>query len=118
MKSLNMSPAEEEIMNILWSEGSKSTHELLLHFNDEKNWKRQTINTLLSRLIAKGIVKKEGRRFVQNYDRCKYEQLKAQSILEVMYGGSLSNFIAAVAGGEKLSDKEAAELYQWIGEAD
>ena len=57
MNLLSLSPAEAEIMELLWEGGEKTNRELLLCLNtDGRDWKRQTLNTLLTRLIAKKLV--------------------------------------------------------------
>ncbi|RGE70614.1 hypothetical protein DWY69_16950 [Eisenbergiella massiliensis] len=60
MNLLSLSPAEAEIMELLWEGGEKTNRELLFYLNtDGRDWKRQTLNTLLTRLIAKNLVKKK-----------------------------------------------------------
>lgn len=59
MNFLNLSPAEAEIMDLLWEGGERTNRELLISLNaNGRDWKRQTLNTLLTRLIAKDLVKK------------------------------------------------------------
>lgn len=61
MNFLNLSPAEAEIMDLLWEGGERTNRELLISLNaNGRDWKRQTLNTLLTRLIAKDLVKNPG----------------------------------------------------------
>ena len=60
--SSHLSKTEYEIMEYFWGMGDKYTFgELMKYFNEnlDKNWKKQTLNTFLSRLIEKGLLKKE-----------------------------------------------------------
>ena len=60
--SSHLSKTEYEIMEYFWGMGDKYTFgELMKYFNEnlDKNWKKQTFNTFLSRLIEKGLLKKE-----------------------------------------------------------
>ena len=53
----NLSATEMEIMEFLWDTNKKlSASEILKYFNDNKskNWKKQTLNTFLVKLIEKG----------------------------------------------------------------
>ena len=55
--SSHLSKTEYEIMEYFWEMGDKYTFgELMKYFNEnlDKNWKKQTLNTFLSRLIEKG----------------------------------------------------------------
>ena len=60
-KIYDMSAAEMEVMEKLWEyeEGIKQAELLALFEEDGKEWKRQTLNTFLSRLENKGLVKRE-----------------------------------------------------------
>ena len=63
--SSHLSKTEYEIMEYFWGMGDKYTFgELMKYFNEnlDKNWKKQTLNTFLSRLIEKGLLKKRKRR--------------------------------------------------------
>ena len=58
----HLSKTEYRIMEYFWSTGGKYTFgELMKYFNEEedKNWKKQTLNTFLSRLIDKGLLERK-----------------------------------------------------------
>ena len=60
--SSHLSKTEYRIMEYFWSTGEKYTFgELMKYFNEEedKNWKKQTLNTFLSRLIDKGLLERK-----------------------------------------------------------
>lgn len=119
MNLLSLSPAEAEIMELLWEGGEKTNRELLLCLNtDGRDWKRQTLNTLLTRLIAKNLVKKNGHKFMASFSKQEYSSAQAQSVLETMYNGSLANFIMTLTGGNQLSEEEASTLRKLLNEKD
>lgn len=119
MNLLSLSPAEAEIMELLWEGGEKTNRELLFCLNtDGRDWKRQTLNTLLTRLIAKNLVKKNGHKFMAEISKQEYNSAQAQSVLETMYNGSLANFIMTLTGGNQLSEEEAATLRKLLNEKD
>lgn len=68
----NISEAEQEVMEKLWDqEDSIRQSQLLALFEaDGKEWKRQTLNTFLSRLEDKGLVERENRLVKAVYSRC------------------------------------------------
>jgi BlaI family transcriptional regulator, penicillinase repressor len=118
-----ISDTEMEIMEYLWKRGEAvSTVDLLAYFNSERNksWKLQTLSTFLARLSNKGFLKSEtrgrGTAHQPAFSQEEYHRLKAKSILEIMYEGSIKNFFAALYGDKKLSKEEIAELKQWLSE--
>lgn len=92
------------------------TNVFLEHFNkvEGKDWKKQTLNTFFIRMIQKGALKSERKEtyclYSPIYKREEYEQMRAQNLLNTMYGGKLKNFILALSGGKKISKEDAAEL--------
>lgn len=122
-KKFNVSSTEMEILQWLWKEDRKITsREILDYFNGNtgKNWKKQTLNTFLSRLLKKGLLETEsiGNKFLYYPALSKqdYEQCKARDLLEKLYSGSIRNFVAALSGGERLNKKESDEIRELLDE--
>lgn len=108
--------AEQEIMEVLWEYSSPVlTRELLDRVNaGKRNWKRQTLNTLLFRLEEKGIVERK-RAYVQAaLSREELKQKQTQEILNDFYGGRLRNFCAALIGNTRIKEEEAEKLNDLI----
>lgn len=112
----SLSPTEKEIMEVLWHSEGMTNNDIVVCFRElGKDWKRQTTSTFLTRLMQKGLLKKEGHRYVPEYTKEEFERLQARDILSSMYGGSLKNFIAALSGGRQMTEKEAEELEKLAG---
>ncbi len=111
-KIYSASEAELEVMEKLWDleEGVKQSKLLALFEADGKEWKRQTLNTFLSRLEEKGLVTRENRIVKTALSREEYHYEQIQAAIDAMYGGSLSNLVAAYLKDEKLSKSEKEEL--------
>lgn len=108
---LTLSPTENEIMEVLWKSEGMTNNEIILYFRERgKEWKRQTTSTFLTRLMQKGLLTKEGHRYRPSCTKEEFKRRQAREIIDSMYGGSLSNFIAALNGGEEMTEKEAEEL--------
>ena len=45
-----------------------------------------------------------------------YKLMETQHVLDGLYQGSVKNLISALYDGEKLSDKDIAELKQWFSQ--
>lgn len=77
-------------------------------------WKRQTINTFLSRLIKKQLVVQTGRVYTYIYTMEEYEQARAKDLLQKEYNGSLMNFVAALTGHQDLDEENYEALIQYL----
>ncbi len=111
-----ISETEAEIMEMLWECSTPmQSKELLLYFNEKgKGWKRQTLNTFLTRLKSKGLIEMDGKTIKVLYDKGAYQKMQTQEILNDMYGGDIQNFLVAFSGKESIARKEENELLQFI----
>lgn len=116
-----MSATEFYILKYLWSRETPATFsEIMTHFNEEekKEWKKQTVNTFLTRLAQKGFlnIDKSGKRaiYIPSVSRKKYYEDYAQQIIEDSYEGSLKNFVYAFTENHKLTSNEKEELLTYI----
>lgn len=100
MKSMfNIPDAEREVMEKVWdqTEPIKQSALLAIFEAEERGWKRQTLNTFLSRLEEKGLVVREKRMVRAVYSRDQYNCMQMKEAVEQMYDGKLCNFVAALA---------------------
>lgn len=116
-----MSATEFYILKYLWSRETPAPFsEIMTHFNEEekKEWKKQTVNTFLTRLAQKGFlnIDKSGKRaiYIPSVSRKKYYEDYAQQIIEDSYEGSLKNFVCAFTENHKLTSNEKEELLTYI----
>lgn len=116
-KQYLISDTEMEVMEVLWeSDVPLKCSDLLRIFNERgKDWKRQTMNTFVTRLKNKGLVEVDQRIVKVLYNREEYQRRQAQEILNDMYEGRLQNFFAALSGIKEKDDTEdARELIELI----
>lgn len=124
MKKYDLSDLELEVMDYIWShEEGVYFKDLAQYFITEqgKDWKRQSLRTFLLRLEEKGFLRIEqtSRRsyiYIATQTKQQHVQKWTQKLLNEMYSSSLKTFICALTGGEKLSQKEIAELKEMIEE--
>lgn len=116
-----MSATEFYILKYLWSRETPATFsEIMTHFNEEekKEWKKQTVNTFLTRLAQKGFlnIDKSGKRaiYIPSVSKKKYYEDYAQQIIEDSYEGSLKNFVCAFTENHKLTSNEKEELLTYV----
>ena len=108
----NISEAEREVLEMLWKqkESIKQSQLLTLFEQEGKEWKRQTLNTFLTRLEEKGLVKRENRFVSAVYGEEEYNCLQMKEAIDRMYNGKLSHFVAAFTKKNELSEEDAKEL--------
>lgn len=115
-----LSDTEYEIMCHFWeTKDEKGFSELMNYFQNEQDkiWKKQTLNTFLTRLIQKNLLqfRKVGNKkfYSVNMTKLEYEKFCAQEILNESYEGKLSKFLAALTGEAKVAqlDEEALMAY-------
>lgn len=111
-KDYKVTEAERAVLEVLWEhEEPVQTAELLEQMKQRgRDWKRQTLNTLLSRLDSKEIVNRK-RGYVQ--PALTEEELlmkQTQGILDNFYGGKLGNFCIALLGSTKVKEDDVAKL--------
>lgn len=95
---------------------STSFNEILKYCNDELqlNWAVGTAQTYLNRLILKGVLKTNNKRYRKLYSAQLSEEELAQKyarqFVDESFGGSLKNFIASFTQETKLSEADVNEL--------
>lgn len=116
-----MSATEFYILQYLWTRETPATFsEIMVHFNEEekKEWKKQTVNTFLSRLSQKGFlnIDKSGKRaiYIPAVTSKKFYENYAKQIVDDSYDGSLKNFICAFTANRKINTAEKEELLSYI----
>ena len=119
----NLTKSEEEIMELLWETDRKmSSKEILDHFNEHcgKDWKKQTLNTFLAKLLQAGFIDRISKDrkylYVPLITRMEYKQKGAERFIRDSYSGSFMNFVSALSGGEVISKEEAEEIRKLLEE--
>lgn len=111
-----LSNSEQLILEMLWAQKDWMTIQELAQELQKKNitWKRQTINTFLSRLKEKELVIQNGRRYIYAFSKKEFDGLKAKEILNTEFDGSLCNFISALSGHKTISSDDAESLRKYL----
>lgn len=118
----NLSEAEYEIMKFLWAHGENTSFNEVMEYTQGKGytWKKQTVQTFLTRLIEKNVLKadKVGNRRYYSPVSTEEEHISkwTHELLNMDFGGSLKNFMLAFTGGNSLTEEEARELHEFLDE--
>ena len=112
--------AELEVMKALWQAGKPLTRPELEARLAQHHWASTTLLALLARLEAKGYVarEKQGRGYLYRaaLSRRDYLPVESRSALARLFEGSAKNLVAAMAESDALTDRDIAELEEYLAE--
>lgn len=102
-----ISEAEFEVMKIVWKYAPINTNEITEKLLQTTAWSPKTIQTLIKRLVTKGVLsyEKQGRVFV-------YTPLvrESDSFLDRYYDGDITSMLSSYLENDKLSETEINSL--------
>jgi BlaI family penicillinase repressor len=115
MKNIpKISEAEYEIMKIIWENAPISTNEVVEKLAGINEWSPKTVQTLLSRLVKKGVLEyvKNSRVFVYTplVEEKVYLTEESNSFLERFYDGTLNSMVLNFLEQDKLTLEDIDEL--------
>ncbi|MHC4370915.1 MAG: BlaI/MecI/CopY family transcriptional regulator [Planctomycetota bacterium] len=117
MKSTpRISEAEWEVMKVLWRRWPQTANEIVEELTGRTAWKRETIRTLINRLVAKKVLKfeKKGRQYHYGPRVSEAECIKAEtaSFIRRFGAGSIEPMLAAFVEEKGLPPEKIDKLRQ------
>ena len=107
---MRLSDSEWKIADCLWDKGSMTITELTKALNPDTGWSKNTVITLLKRMIEKGAVtyvqEEKAKRFCTAIDRTEAEMEETASFLDKVYKGNVGLMISNLIGSEKLTEEQ------------
>ena len=117
--SLQVTPAELEIMKVLWRKPGLGASEIADILDGSQDWNIRTIKTLLSRLVDKGALTtvQDGRRYLYSpaVEKGTYQTKAAGQLVDRLFGGRAAPLIAQLADARGLSEDDIEELEALLG---
>lgn len=109
--------SELKIMMVIWeADDAVSTDYIFEKLN--KDWTRQTLLKLLTRLEERGFVKfykdKKLKVYSANVDKEEYLKHESVSFLDKLHFKSVTNLVASLYDGKVLSKEDLIELEEYI----
>ncbi len=109
-----ISEAEFEVMKIVWKHAPISTNEITEKLVQTTTWSPKTIQTLIKRLVTKGVLsyEKQSRVFVYTplVKENEYIGQESSSFLNRYYGGDITAMLSAYIENDQLSETEIEHL--------
>lgn len=111
-----MADAERDVMEVIWRfpEGINQSR-LLEQVNETgKDWKRQTLNTIVTRLMDKELVSREKRHVCALMTKEEYCNIQIEEVIDDVYDGKFTNLVIAFTKRNKISSEEAVQLQKLL----
>ncbi len=111
-----ISDSELELMRIVWARGGTALYAHIMEDLEKagRTWQKNTVITLLSRLVEKGLLRtsKLGRRnqYTALATEADYQAAQARTLLNKLYEGSAKGLVSTLIERELLSAADYEEL--------
>jgi len=119
MKFPQLPEAEFFAMKTIWEQETPISNKKMVELlKPVKSWKKQTVHTLLFRLIDKGFLSSElqgkERYYTPLVSREDYLSQETGRFVEDFHKNSISGFMNALVADNKLTDSDFHELSTWL----
>ena len=109
-----ISEAEYEVMKIVWKHAPINTNEITEKLLQSTSWSPKTIQTLIKRLVTKGVLtyEKQSRVFVYTplVKESEYICQESNSFLNRYYDGDITAMLSAYIENDKLTEPKIETL--------
>ena len=113
-----ISPAEWEVLNVVWDRAPVSAPEVAAALADDTEWHPKTVLTFLTRLEDKGILKvrRTGKLnlYIPKLTREQCVREESETFLQRVFRGATAPLLAHFVEHAELSDAEIAELQRLL----
>ena len=117
-----ISEAEWEVMKVLWNTSPRTANDIVEELTGRTHWKRETIRTLINRLVQKKALgfEKKGRQYhyFPRVTEAEGIRAEAESFVRRIGGGSIEPMLAAFVEEKHLSAEKIARLKQILSQAE
>jgi len=113
--------AEFDIMKVVWAnEPPITTNVIMEQLGREREWKAQTVISLMLRLVERGFLHTEKNSKERTYfplvSKEDYLKFETGNFMKQFHDNSFINFVNTLYDEEALTDKDIDELLQWAKE--
>ena len=122
MDGTRLTASEWNILNYLWEGSPRTVMQIVGEMERTVGWARSTTVTTLSRMEAKGLVRRElarqGKPYIPLVERDQAALVETRSFLDRVYQGSVGMMMSAMVKQEGLSQQQIAQLRAILDEAE
>lgn len=113
-----MSDAQREIMEIVWERGEVGVGEVWRALSEEREVARNTVLTLITRLVSKGwlVARREGNahRYTAAFGKEAAQAEEVRRLVDTVFHGSAEGLVMTLLERGGLSAAEASRIRQMI----
>lgn len=118
---IRLPETEYEVMSTIWRNEPPVTTSLIMEqLGNKKNWKLQTLTTLLNRLIDRGFLESEKigkeRKYYPIIMEEDYIRFETEYFVKHYHKNSIYNLVSAFCDHTDVSKQELDELSTWLQE--
>jgi BlaI family penicillinase repressor len=111
---IKISPAEWDVLNVLWERAPAASADIFAALAGGRNWHPKTVNTFLTRLVEKGVlrVRREGKSNIYSPAKTREQCIRAESdsFLRRVFRGATGPMLLHFVERAELSPDEIREL--------
>lgn len=113
---IRLHEGELNVMELLWSNKAFAAKDIAKIIKEYIGWEKNTTYTVIKRLIDKGAIEREDPGFICRaiISKSTIQEIETKALLDKIYNGSLSNFIATYLVNQEFSSSDIAELKKII----
>ena len=119
--TIQLSDAEFKIMEALWERSPQTMAQITQALHSETAWTKNTVITLLKRMIAKGTVSADETVFPKTYtpliERSALVRQETQSLIKRLFGGSHTMLTSNMVEEGGIPDDELDEMIRLLQKA-
>jgi len=118
--SVKLSNTELVVMNVIWCQAPVRAIKIADIVCEQTGWKKNTVYTLINRLIVKGALERSDPGFLCTalIDKSETCIKEAKSFIGRMYNGSINTFVSAFLENNEMDKDEFEKLQELINNAD
>jgi predicted transcriptional regulator len=120
MNMERIAEGEYAVMEVLWEQSPLTAAEVSERVPADRGWSLATVKTMLSRLLAKGVLahEEDGRRYLYRpaIRREDYVAEESGRLLDRMFGGRLTPLVAHLAERDRLTQSDIEEIEKLLKE--
>lgn len=113
-----ISSAEWEVMNVVWERHPMTAAQVFEALPNHNEWAQKTVNTFLTRLVEKGVLRVEKEGNVNIYSprlpRAECMASERKDFLRRVYQGSAASLLMHFCENAELSEAEIRELQRLL----
>ncbi len=113
--------AEFDIMKVVWAnEPPITTNIIMQQLGHKREWKAQTVISLMLRLVERGFIRTEKNGKERTYfpliSKEDYLKFETGDFMERFHGNSFARLVATLYDGNKIKASDLDQLEKWLKE--